>query len=430
MNAFILLTCYLCINLVVQSQSVKQVIFTTGGSFGTKNNKVKFYTYNPVSKTQVVRDSLPGDFSNDVIADSGFAFVHVGRKAGNGTGDVLVKYNLETYATADSISNVSGLQKMFIHKNYLILTFGYGATGNYLKIYNKNNFKGGPLYNGADFSIPTSGVIVLRDTAYVSCTSGNTGKLDMISLNGTPKYLSSQSLDTLSKGISSLYTDGSLIYALAKNSSFPPPNYTEVIFYAGVTVYDPISKTFISVKTPNAAEGIGLQNGFLYANFGTGPGKFSTSSKILVDNPLFKKTYTDAVLDGFNNRFYFQESDYFSSGSMVVTDINGVKVDSLKTDISGAAIALDIRMPVGGTNLINRDVAHVNVYPNPAKDILYLDVNVKGVLKVFDISGREVMKKEMNGLPVSIDISQFEKGIYFLDIQSHQLQGKSKFIKE
>ena len=72
-----------------------------------------------------------------------------------------------------------------------------------------------------------------------------------------------------------------------------------------------------------------------------------------------------------------------------------------------------------------------SIYPNPAKDKLYLDGDLKDgmEIKIFDPRGRLVYFDHYF-TSSSIDISQLEKGIYVISITSKLDIGVTKFIKQ
>jgi len=76
---------------------------------------------------------------------------------------------------------------------------------------------------------------------------------------------------------------------------------------------------------------------------------------------------------------------------------------------------------------------HVNLYPNPAKDFITIDLNqnVKDAsVKVYDVIGKCVIQSSLtNGYSKQIDLSNIEKGIYFVEIESDGKKHVSKIIK-
>lgn len=58
----------------------------------------------------------------------------------------------------------------------------------------------------------------------------------------------------------------------------------------------------------------------------------------------------------------------------------------------------------------------VNIYPNPTTSKVYLQSSeeIKSVV-IFDLSGK-ILLKTMNQVENSLDVSQLQKGMYFLKI--------------
>jgi len=78
------------------------------------------------------------------------------------------------------------------------------------------------------------------------------------------------------------------------------------------------------------------------------------------------------------------------------------------------------------------DEGQIRLYPNPAKDLLFVDVSLPGEseMSFIDIYGKEVKKLRIEQKS-RIDVSGLNKGIYFLVISSReQIIYKTKFIKD
>lgn len=74
-----------------------------------------------------------------------------------------------------------------------------------------------------------------------------------------------------------------------------------------------------------------------------------------------------------------------------------------------------------------------SVYPNPASDIIYFTAsealtNVSVTLK--DLLGKEVFSGRVESLPLSLNIKQFQSGVYFVTLSSLRSQVTIKIIKE
>lgn len=76
----------------------------------------------------------------------------------------------------------------------------------------------------------------------------------------------------------------------------------------------------------------------------------------------------------------------------------------------------------------------ISVYPNPSDDVIHISVSdiTKDIqIKIFDVSGKEVLMAEIIKNDTSIDASSLKAGIYFVKIQSKTgLTEIKKFIKK
>ena len=69
-------------------------------------------------------------------------------------------------------------------------------------------------------------------------------------------------------------------------------------------------------------------------------------------------------------------------------------------------------------NILEAIANNVKIYPNPTKDIVYIENAVDLEVKIYSLRG-ELLLKEKNK---HIDISRFASGIYILQVGKKQLQ--------
>jgi hypothetical protein len=73
----------------------------------------------------------------------------------------------------------------------------------------------------------------------------------------------------------------------------------------------------------------------------------------------------------------------------------------------------------------------VMVYPNPTKNTINIECkNSIKTIQLYDVQGRLLQTKLVDGLQTSIDISEKSKGIYFLKITSNNGSKVEKVVKE
>ena len=76
---------------------------------------------------------------------------------------------------------------------------------------------------------------------------------------------------------------------------------------------------------------------------------------------------------------------------------------------------------------INTD--KITVYPNPANNSFIVDYNRAGVIKLYDMLGKEVLTQTVNG-KTEININHLPKGIYSICVISGgKIVGNSKIVK-
>ncbi len=89
---------------------------------------------------------------------------------------------------------------------------------------------------------------------------------------------------------------------------------------------------------------------------------------------------------------------------------------------------VQVNMLVSGINS-NQKLA-AQVYPNPATNQLFVVSNEVISASVFDVSGKKILNKVEVSNAMPVDISNLERGIYFLKIMQDGLEKSYKFIKQ
>ncbi len=83
------------------------------------------------------------------------------------------------------------------------------------------------------------------------------------------------------------------------------------------------------------------------------------------------------------------------------------------------------------TNLLPVKTVIANLYPNPAKNLVYLQIPdydfTTYQLEIFDINGHKISETTISGPQTTINISGFPDGIYFIRTKQNEINGK--FIK-
>ena len=76
--------------------------------------------------------------------------------------------------------------------------------------------------------------------------------------------------------------------------------------------------------------------------------------------------------------------------------------------------------------------AIINIYPNPAKELLTVNLNdaQQNKITVYDVVGKLVFQAETTTTQLNIDTKDFPQGVYLLQIQNESGITTKKIIKE
>ena len=58
---------------------------------------------------------------------------------------------------------------------------------------------------------------------------------------------------------------------------------------------------------------------------------------------------------------------------------------------------------------------NIRLYPIPSNGILHIDGITEGIIELYDLTGRLLMKEEIKG-NMQLDLSGYDSGVYFLQV--------------
>lgn len=397
--------CLLFLILFVQGPltaqtTMRQVIISNGGTFGP-GNFVKVASFTPSTGTYIIFDSIPASSTQDVVCSDGEGFV--------AADSFLVKYDLDSYQRL-ATAMVPGIRKIAVNDSIVVVTRGFGASGDYVQVYRRSNLQ--LLYSVSQVSDESEGVVIKGDTAYVA-VPGNfmstVGKLALIDLN-SQTFIREVDLDTLGAGIKRLFIKDNVVWSV-NTISFGST-------YGALTRYDIASGLFQNLKLDfPVGDGAGVKGNLLYASFHGGMGSFSLPMASVVDTTIFTGSFAGSVLDTINDRFFVTKTDFFSFGRLYWYSLSGTFQDSLEIGISPEALAVDYRI---STSTSPAQASDFRVWPNPAQDFVAVNWQGQGAktLAVRDLQGRLlVSKKGFSGQHTTkLDLSGLPAGLYVLEL--------------
>ena len=395
---------------------VKQVFVANGGAFGFTGNYITIGAYDLSSKKYTLFDSVTGGSVNQILIDSGFAYM--------ATDSYLVKYNIRSLKRTD-ITKCRDLRYIAVYKDKIVASIGYDQTTTHLKIFKKSDLS--LVYSETKApNIFANGLTIAGDSAYTalqgdySLNYNDTGRIAVEDL-ANQKFKRVIKLDTATRGIGDMFSSGNTIVGVTEY----PYNYiSEINLVTGTKKNVPAD----GIYTP-----FGLIDDTLYAGFNNGIDAYSlktnTTSLHIKPNPY----YAAAALDTINKLFYYTGGSFSKPTWTWIYNYKGVAVDSFKVGIAPEGIAIDYRNE-SGINPQSFTSDELFLYPNPSKNQL----NITGItatnaeIKVVDLTGRVLFTKNTSLIINSvtpISVSQLPVGIYVITVQNNEGTVSRKFVK-
>jgi hypothetical protein len=144
------------------------------------------------------------------------------------------------------------------------------------------------------------------------------------------------------------------------------------------------------------------------------------------------ETYT-VLATGLSEPLYNWEEPEISAGSLCWFRITAYSIDStlINTVISANASEYDPNLTPLDKDLYD-NVKEFQLYPNPAEDMIFLDLNEKhpySSYQIFDIYGHTLRIQTIRLTNrIQIDLNNYKKGIYFIGLKSGDELITSKFL--
>lgn len=111
--------------------------------------------------------------------------------------------------------------------------------------------------------------------------------------------------------------------------------------------------------------------------------------------------------------------------------IGSSSIDGFNPTIGSKLLLDDFLLTYPTTGLNDMYLPSLSIYPNPVQHELRIqsDEEIKGVMKLYSVTGKLIAEKVVNGKNTIVDVSTLGDGIYFVILQSEQGQLVSCKIK-
>ena len=161
---------------------------------------------------------------------------------------------------------------------------------------------------------------------------------------------------------------------------------------------------------------------------------FGASYGILVASKLMLAGYNVTCVckkeeaDLMNEKGFFVEFEGYKNEKIIINSNNligkikavephEINLDNLKVIVEETGDTLDVELP---ENLKNASIQYeksVNIYPNPARNQLFVEHDKQGALEesfieIYNLQGQLLIEAKLLGAFGTIDISKLENGVY------------------
>lgn len=149
---------------------------------------------------------------------------------------------------------------------------------------------------------------------------------------------------------------------------------------------------------------------------------------LMLSQGCYKLEVIDTDDDGIN---FWANND--GSGYMQFQAMNGLSFKTLESDFGGDFV-FEFTVTAGlGIESLTKYNPTIELAPNPAEDVLNIEVKglQEGSFTIRDINGKEIMTGDIQQLLIngSINVSNWENGVYFVEVYHGDSRSTKKFVK-
>ncbi len=80
-------------------------------------------------------------------------------------------------------------------------------------------------------------------------------------------------------------------------------------------------------------------------------------------------------------------------------------------------VVVDQKSPCTSVDIDLEQPENFSIYPNPAEDYFIIELGVDATIKLFDLTGREILYRKAERGSINLNVRGLSKGIYIVKIQ-------------
>ncbi len=161
---------------------------------------------------------------------------------------------------------------------------------------------------------------------------------------------------------------------------------------------------------------------------------YDISDNVFTDNDFEDVLTLSAKLeDGSDLPAWLTFNSELNQFSGTPSDLELLNIKVTATDVFGAEISDYFKLSIKSVSSISKLSENlISVYPNPANNIVTVEFGktLNSIVSIIDITGKELVSKNVNSKKTEFYIKNFAKGIYFIDIKTNKQSLRKKLIIE
>jgi hypothetical protein len=387
---------------------VHQVLVLNEGYFNfntlTQEVPVSLGSFDPVTGSyQTVATINGARFGNYVAVDGNAIYVSADEQ--------LLKYDATNFTLLDQ-ATVPGIRRFAFHNDEMVITLGeVGGLPHYVEVRDKNTFE--LLYNIDPAVLPYSceAVQVVGDKAYI----GVNNAFDWSNLRGEVRVLdlATQTWEpTIDLGVNGVNPENILVkedavYAF-NNTDFTGSSISRI------SLQGALEYTINVATSSGCASSAMVEDRVYFMEYAQNElSRFNLTTATVEDTLAGSPATYGLIHDPVNNVLYGTTTDFVTSGTLHVMDLNGAVLSSVPVGVSPGKLALDTRSATGINEI---EEAAATVFPMPATDRVTINLpagTTTRVTTVLDAAGRAVRPGITASVAqVTMDIAALPAGLY------------------
>ncbi len=125
-------------------------------------------------------------------------------------------------------------------------------------------------------------------------------------------------------------------------------------------------------------------------------------------------TYTQIVSDLTNQTYLWNNPPTFSNADTIWLKVTGHSIDNTIVGSTTKEFTYDAT-----ANVLNNEILSVEIFPNPASNLLEINAENIESVQIFDLNGKLIKMINKNKVETPIDIKNLAKGIYSVKIKTN-----------